>query len=726
MGKTAVRLGFGFLVLAIAIAMSPALVAQARYMPGEVLIGPAAGKQAAMRQFVAEKELELIDEDRYSGVIRVRVPAGTELAWIADLTKHPAIEYAERNGIGQIAAIPAIPNDSHYTAQWHLHNTGQAGGAPGADIEAEAAWDLSTGASNVVVAVIDTGIDSDHPEFVGRIDPDGWDFFAEDNDPEATNPHGTQVAGVLGANANNNFGVTGVDWNCKILPILVIDPVGFGNAMDLAQGLNYCAAQDDVTIVTMSLQNYPADTTLQNAMAACSAAGKIIFSAAGNFGIGHADSSYPSSAPESISIGGTTNTDDWWNSSGTGNALDFVAAGHNVVTCDAFTHADISIPISGTSFAAPIAAGVASLLVARAQSAGLTLTQADVYSLLQQGAEDQVGNPSEDTPGRDNYFGHGRINARASLDLIDVLGPCVDGNVGMSGGGPFPVVEILGQSMNGIGGHVIPVPLGLPWDMSVAAPPTHPGGGPNPPVFVLWGFLGNPTPADLTPLPFGIGDMCIPPSPFSIPGTAPWSITIPAVMGPQPQVTFQGLIVDTPANNIAVTNLISAEFFTLPAPTINSVDPLFGSAGTVVTIHGENFEPGLSVDFNGTTVTPNTVTADAVTFALPSNPTCDSTISVQNPDGQFTASEPFNPSPSIANLITPAGTPAAGGVTTILVGGPFLPNTTVTIGGNPLNITTLGVAAIIGQSPPGTPGPTTVVVTSGNGCVVTHPYTYTP
>ena len=79
---------------------------------------------------------------------------------------------------------------------------------------------------------------------------------------------------MLGANANNNFGVTGVDWNCKILPILVIDPLGFGNAMDLAQGLNYCATQDDVTIITMSLQNYTPNTTLQNAMAAASAAGK--------------------------------------------------------------------------------------------------------------------------------------------------------------------------------------------------------------------------------------------------------------------------------------------------------------------------------------------------------------------------------------------------------------------------------------------------------------------
>jgi len=120
-----------------------------------------------------------------------------------------------------------------------------------------------------------------------------------------------------------------------------------------------------------------------------------------------------------MSIGATNRQDARAGFSGTGNALDFVAPGDAIVTSAFNTHADTSATVSGCSFATPLTAGIASLLVGKALDLGLPgLTHDEVYSLLLAGAEDQVGALSEDTPGRDVYMGWGRLNARSSLGAL--------------------------------------------------------------------------------------------------------------------------------------------------------------------------------------------------------------------------------------------------------------------------------------------------------------------
>jgi len=165
--------------------------AQARFAPGELLVGPAQSVDA-LHAALAREGLPIVDTDTRSGVACVRVPVGQEPAWAARLRALRAVAYVETNGIGQGGLVP---NDTSFPAQWHLQNTGQSGGLPGADIRATDAWDITTGSTNVVIAVLDTGIDTDHPEFAGRIDPDGYDFVNEDPDPEADHPHGSSVAG---------------------------------------------------------------------------------------------------------------------------------------------------------------------------------------------------------------------------------------------------------------------------------------------------------------------------------------------------------------------------------------------------------------------------------------------------------------------------------------------------------------------------------------------------
>jgi len=162
-----------------------------------------------------------------------------------------SVEYAEPNYITEPAVVP---NDPNYGAQWSLKNIGQSGGTPGVDIDAELAWNIATGDPNVIVAVIDTGVDYLHPDLRHPTDPNqrniwvnineipgnlvdddnngykddqyGYDFRDSDSDPMGNGAggpgdqdHGTHVAGIIGTLGNNNRGVTGINWRVKIMSL---------------------------------------------------------------------------------------------------------------------------------------------------------------------------------------------------------------------------------------------------------------------------------------------------------------------------------------------------------------------------------------------------------------------------------------------------------------------------------------------------------------------------
>jgi subtilisin family serine protease len=710
----------------LAIALLPSLAfAQYSYTAGDVLVAPQPAHRTAVREQLQQLGLTIAETDAISGTLRIQVPPGTEDHWVIRLTRTAGIAFAERNGLG---GGGQVPNDTLFANQWHHRNTGQSGGTPGADLNTTAAWDVTTGSTDIVVAVLDTGIDTDHPEFAGRIDPNGYDFVNEDPNPEADHPHGSQVAGMLCANANNGFAVTGVDWQCKVMPIKVLNANNAGTTFDLAQGLNYCATQPSVRVVSMSLINYPGNQTLLGALQTASAAGKILVACAGNGGIGNADVSFPGASPLAISIGASTATDSRAGFSATGAALDFVAPGASVVTVQHNTSANASSTVSGCSFATPSTAGVIALLLARARELDLPWpAQTTVYDLLRSGARDQVGPSGEDIPGRDNFFGHGRIDARASLDAVPQLIDCTYGTVGNGFGGPFDVVRCNGASIQN-GRRRIVVPAGLPAVIGVDAPPSNPASSPVPSSVILVAHLDAANPAAPWALPLGLGELCFDATDSSVMAVfadvAPWSTVTPPL--PAGLVfALQGVIVDTPLGTLARTNVVNVDAQPAPPPSISQIGPSLPLPGATVTITGNGFLPGLQLQVGGAPILPSSVAATTITFAAPPNLPCDANVVVTNPDLQ-SASTLLQPSPVLTGTQNIGGTPAAGGTILILNGQFFAVGTTVTVGGTPMPLVFASTTSLSGTLPPGTPGPAAIVITTPAGCVATGSITYTP
>jgi len=391
--------------------------AQAPYRPGEVLVKLRPGVRGAeARQLGTRHGGVVLEAIEQLGLYRMAIPQDRSVPEMVELiASDPSSEYVEPNHLGRGGDF--VPNDTWFNWQWHLDNP-----QTDADIDAVEGWQISRGSASIVVAVLDTGIDSDHPEFLGRILP-GFDFVNDDADPEADHSHGTKVTGLLAANADNAFAVAGVDHAASILPVKVLDDQNFGDTFDLAQGLTF-AADAGADVISMSLIDYPLySTALNDALQYARDAGAVLVACAGNGGIGDADQSGPGASPLTISVGATEYDDHRASYSGTGSALDVVAPGQAVATVLHDSSSDSLDFGGGCSSATPIAAGIASLILAVNGSLG----HDDVRDILTQSADDQVGPPDEDTPGRDDFFGHGRVNLNGALTLAAAALPdCSD------------------------------------------------------------------------------------------------------------------------------------------------------------------------------------------------------------------------------------------------------------------------------------------------------------
>lgn len=387
-----------------------------RYQAGELLIGlEGPFERTGVLEEVTRRGGVLTGEIPQLRLLKVALPPGLgEELEVQRYAQLPGVKFAELNYIGEGAVD--VPTDEDFIVQWHHRNTGQSGGTPGVDLESVPAWDLEQGNSAVVVAVLDTGINFDHTEFEGRL-LQGFDFVNEDSDPSADHPHGTRVTGLIAASHNGENGV-GMDRFCTVLPVKVLNQDNLGTTFDLIQGLAYCVQQQP-DVVNMSLGKFTNSGGLGQALEAAREAGCILISAAGNGGTGDANVSWPGASPDTISIGATDHRDIRAASSGTGSRLDFVAPG-----VDVYTTAPVSGFVdvfTGTSAAAPIASGIVSQLKSRYPVIG----QLCAYELLRQGAEDEVGPSHLDAPGKDDYYGHGRLNALRSFEATP---PCATGS----------------------------------------------------------------------------------------------------------------------------------------------------------------------------------------------------------------------------------------------------------------------------------------------------------
>jgi len=319
-----------------------------------------------------------------AGVFKLTVPAGTDIfAMIADYQRHPAISYAEPNLIFRVSDFP---NDPDFNKQWALHNTGQTGGTPDADIDAPEAWDIEKGKPAVLIAIVDTGVDYNHPELAGRVRTDiDKDFINNDDDAMDDHGHGTYCAGIAAANTNNALGIAGVCQGCQILPVKVLNSNGSGTAESVAQGIQY-AAQAGARIINLSLgyaSKCGCSQTVARAINYAFERGSLLVAASGN-DYDKTRLSYPAASPRVMSVGASDHRDQEADFSNRSQALDIMAPGKDVYSLDRGGRYRTA---SGTSAAAPHVSGVAGLV----WSAHPTLTNVQVWWILYQSADDLPG-----------------------------------------------------------------------------------------------------------------------------------------------------------------------------------------------------------------------------------------------------------------------------------------------------------------------------------------------
>ncbi|MFC1571432.1 S8 family serine peptidase, partial [Candidatus Margulisiibacteriota bacterium] len=308
----------------------------------------------------------------------------------------------------------ATPDDPKYSSQYGLTN-----------ISAPQAWDRTTGSSSVVIAVLDTGINADHEDFAGRIDPRGEDFVNDDLDPTDDFGHGTSVSGVIGATTNNSIGVAGVDWQAKILPLKVLNSIGEGDMSDILAGLAY-ANSLSVEVVNMSFGQYNPYSSLATRCQEAYDNGVVLVAAAGNGNT--SNPSYPAYYSTVMSVAAVDNNDirSYWGgidsqtglpqASNYGDWVDVCAPG--TLIWSTHMNGGYSGSNNGTSLAAPFVAGLAGLLI----SVNPSLSNQDVIDKIKSLADDV---DSEQEAAYQGKLGSGRINAYRTISglLTEVTSP---------------------------------------------------------------------------------------------------------------------------------------------------------------------------------------------------------------------------------------------------------------------------------------------------------------
>lgn len=341
------------------------------FVPGEILVK---FKEGIPSRIKAHTHLQLgtspIKSFPALGVQHLRLPSTVSVEEALRLYRqNPDVEYAEPNYIIYSCQVfpndpPFDPGDPNYGILWGLHNFGQAvgmkSGLPGADINATDAWEISTGAEEVVIAVIDSGVAYSHPDLTSNIwtnpgedpwsDPNdpttgngidddgngkvddwrGWDFVDGDNDPMDYNGHGTHVAGTIAARGSNGEGITGVMWRAKMMSLRFLNADGMGWVSDAIYAIEY-AVEKGARVINASWGTPSFSQSLLGAIRLCRDMGVLVVAAAGN-SAANTDSSpfYPASyAPLNIiSVAATGQMDNLTSFSNWGpSSVDVAAPG---------------------------------------------------------------------------------------------------------------------------------------------------------------------------------------------------------------------------------------------------------------------------------------------------------------------------------------------------------------------------------------------------------------
>jgi subtilisin family serine protease len=373
-----------------------------------------------------------------------------------------------------VQMIQTSPNDPNFSQQWGLNQSSDA------DIDAPEAWNLTTGSRQVVVAVLDTGVDYNNPDLAANIwtnpgeiagngkdddgdgyndDVHGYDFVNNDGDPMDDNGHGTSVAGIIGAVGNNATGVTGVNWQVQIMPLKIADASGAAPSHDLVSALAYVAMQKsrgvNVRIVNMSIGGgYSSSVDLE--IQQLNSAGILCIAAAGNSSNNNDTNpnlTYPASLTGAniVSVASTDSTDTLASDSNYGaTSVDLAAPGVGILTTGLNNS---ETWFSGTSAATPFVSGVAALALAYDPSA--TIVQ--LKNALINGADQLPSLAGKMVSG-------GRLNAFNTLNLLIPAPPGVGLNVTW-----FNNSDLTGTSVAGSVG-----PINYNWGAGSPGPAINP------------------------------------------------------------------------------------------------------------------------------------------------------------------------------------------------------------------------------------------------------------
>jgi subtilisin family serine protease len=313
-------------------------------------------------------------------LVRVE-PADTQRA-LAALRASPAVETAGREPIAEI--LDTTPNDSAWPEQVGL----RLAGFP-------RAWDAARGTPQTVVAVIDTGVDAAQQDLRGALVP-GYDFANRDTDPGDDNGHGTAVAGIIGARADNRLGVAGICWRCQVMPIKALDASGSGDDMVIAAAVVW-AVDHGADVINLSLGGPGNSPQLSDALAYAARHDVVVVAAAGNSGT--TTPFYPAADTAALSVAATTDSDQRYSWSNFGSWVDVAAPGCNVAS----QRGGGIVRFCGTSSAAPIVAGLAALARSAFPDAS---------------AESVEGAIEQTTTGVGSMVRYGRIDAARTLATL--------------------------------------------------------------------------------------------------------------------------------------------------------------------------------------------------------------------------------------------------------------------------------------------------------------------
>lgn len=352
---------------------------------------------------------------------------------LRELQNNPDIEYAQLNHVYQ---LDYIPDDPYIAQQWLIEKT-----------QLDEAWEIERGSSDVLVAIIDTGIDYHHEDLGsnlwinvgedlnrngqadaddfnnldddqnGFVDdlfgwdftdaphfPDGGDYLERDNDPLDEHGHGTSVAGIIGAVADNQIGIAGIAHGCRLMNLRAGTSQGLLEEDDVASAIVY-AVENGARIINMSFGDVVASPLLHDVMQLAFNHNCVLIASAGNSAT--SEIHYPSGYNETISVGATTDQDRLASFSNFGVTIDLVAPGVSLFTTKLNNQYGA---FSGTSAAAPVVSGIAALILSQQSD----LSNEDVRNMLVSSADDI------DSAGWDIRYGAGRVNAWKALQINKV------------------------------------------------------------------------------------------------------------------------------------------------------------------------------------------------------------------------------------------------------------------------------------------------------------------